>query len=104
MNPTIDETDVLAETFRLLGNPTRLKILFHCLEEPQSVTDIAEPLGLSQSLASHQLRLLRAARLVRGERKGKQVFYTLSDDHIRDLLLDMLAHIREEDGDRGFGE
>jgi len=90
--PAREELDLLAETFRLLGDQTRLRILFLCLDKPRPVGEIAETLGLSQPLISHHLRLLRASRLVRGERRAKQVFYELADDHIRDLLVDMAEH------------
>ena len=62
--PSSQELNFLAETFRLLGDPSRLKILLHCEDGPKSVTDISEALELSQSLVSHHLRLLRGARLV----------------------------------------
>ena len=87
---------ILAETFRLLGDPTRLRILFSCIARARSVGDIAASLGLSQSLVSHHLRLLRGARLVRGERRAKQVFYALADGHVSDMLTDMAVHIAEE--------
>jgi DNA-binding transcriptional ArsR family regulator len=95
--PSDSDTATLAETFRLLGDPTRLRILFFCLEAPRSVGDIAESLQLSQSLVSHHLRLLRGARLVRGNRLAKQVFYELSDKHVSGMLADMAHHVREDD-------
>jgi len=97
--PGPDEITVLAETFRLLGDPTRLRILFHCLAGPCPVGDIADSLGLSQPLVSHHLRLLRGARLVRGERQARQVFYEIADHHVSGMLRDMASHIGEEAGD-----
>lgn len=99
--PPVAQQDItiLAETFRLLGDPTRLRILFYCLPAPRSVGDIAESLELSQTLVSHHLRLLRGARLVRGERKSRQIFYELSDRHVSDMLVDMASHIAEEPAD-----
>ncbi|QND51994.1 winged helix-turn-helix transcriptional regulator [Phyllobacterium sp. 628] len=94
--PPEADTTVLAETFRLLGDPTRLRILFYCLEAPRSVGDIAESLQLSQSLVSHHLRLLRGARLVRGNRVSKQIFYELADKHVSDMLADMAHHVGED--------
>lgn len=94
--PTDSDTAGLAETFRLLGDPTRLRILFYCLDAPRSVGDIAESLHLSQSLVSHHLRLLRSARLVRGERRARQIFYALSDVHVSGMLMDMAHHMRED--------
>ena len=90
-----DDTATLAETFRLLGDPTRLRILLFCLPGPRSVGDIADSLGLSQTLVSHHLRLLRGARLVRGERQGRLVFYELTDRHVSDMLRDMAIHVGE---------
>ena len=85
----------LADLFRLMGDPTRLKIILTCLTEPICVGEIAERLGLSPSLVSHHLRLLRAARILKAERQGKQMFYAGADAHIEHVVGDMLAHIRE---------
>lgn len=93
---TSDQNTELAEIFRLLGDANRLSIVLSCLDEPIGVGDLAESLGLSQSLVSHHLRLLRAARLVRGERDGKFVRYIAADDHVREMLKNMTAHIDEE--------
>ncbi|MBJ6987988.1 MULTISPECIES: metalloregulator ArsR/SmtB family transcription factor [unclassified Devosia] len=87
---------LIAETYKLLGDPTRLRVLLTCLEGPIAVGDIAKTTGASQSLVSHHLRLLRAARLVRGTRRNKQVFYQAADDHIARILADMIAHAMEE--------
>ncbi|NRR29252.1 winged helix-turn-helix transcriptional regulator [Oxalobacteraceae bacterium] len=91
-DPAIAE---LADLFHLLGDPTRLRIVLACLRTPIAVSDIAASLQLSGSLVSHHLRLLRAARIVKSERQGKQVFYTAADAHISDVLSDMLEHIAE---------
>lgn len=90
------ETEILAETFHLLGDTTRLRILLFCLSGARSVGEIATELALSQSLVSHHLRLLRGARLVRGERRARQVFYALADAHVSTVLADMATHIAEE--------
>lgn len=90
------DLNFLAEAFRLLGSPSRRKILLHCEDSPKSVTDISEALELSQSLVSHHLRLLRGARLVTRVRHSKQMFYEVTDRHVGDILLDMLSHAREE--------
>lgn len=95
-SPRADELQALAETFRLLGDPTRLRILFYCLSTPRAVGDIAETLELSQTLVSHHLRLLRGARLVRGDRQSRQVFYKVADCHVSDMLIDMATHIDED--------
>jgi DNA-binding transcriptional ArsR family regulator len=85
----------LADLFHLLGDPTRLRIVLACVETPIAVSEIAGALQLSSSLVSHHLRLLRAARIVKAERHGKQVFYSAADAHISDVLTDMLEHIAE---------
>lgn len=85
----------LADLFHLLGDPTRLRIVLSCLETPIAVSEIAATLQLSSSLVSHHLRLLRAARIVKSERHGKQVFYSAADAHISGVLTDMLEHIAE---------
>ncbi|NQU56932.1 MAG: winged helix-turn-helix transcriptional regulator [Rhodospirillales bacterium] len=92
---TNDRTVEISEVFRLLGDPTRLRIVLACLDTAESVGDIAHTVGASPSLVSHHLRLLRAARLVRAERRGKQVYYTAADEHVRCILVDMVAHVSE---------
>ena len=87
----------LAETFRLMSDPTRLKIILACLDAPAAVGEMAERLGISASLVSHHLRLLRAARLLQADRRGRQVFYVVGDEHIRSMLTDMVDHVSEED-------
>ena len=96
---TQHDVTVLAETFRLLGDPTRLRILLFCLPGPRSVGEIVVNLELSQTLVSHHLRLLRGARLVRGARRSKQVFYEVADSHVSHMLIDMAFHIREDHAD-----
>ncbi len=91
----------LADLFRLLGDPTRLRIVLTCLDAPTAVGEIADRLELSASLVSHHLRLLRAARIVRAERQGKQVFYAAADDHVRCVVVDMLEHVAEPQGEEG---
>ena len=91
-----NDIGILAETFRLLGDPSRLKILLQCMRGPASVGELTESVDLSQSLVSHHLRLLRAARLVRGERHGKQIFYEIADHHVSQILHDMAVHIAED--------
>ena len=95
-----DQIIELAEMFNLLGEPSRLKIILACLDEEQSVSSIKEKAGLSQSLASHHLRLLKAARLMKSRKEGKQVFYSVADEHIACVLRDMVDHVAEE-GEHG---
>lgn len=87
----------LAEIFHLLGDVNRLRLSLLCLDGPLSVGDLATKLRLSQSLVSHHLRLLRAARLVRATRQGKQVFYQDADEHVRCVIQDMVTHLSEPD-------
>lgn len=94
-----NEVTILAETFRLLGDPSRLRILLTCLAGPISVGDIAERLNLSQSLVSHHLRLLRGARLVKGVRRAKHIFYEIADQHVSLMLQNMTTHIAEDDAE-----
>ena len=90
-----EQVSQLADLFRLMGDTSRLRIILTCLHTPINVSDIAEKLDLSQSLVSHHLPLLRAARIVRSERRGKQVFYVAADEHIQCVIEDMVAHIGE---------
>ncbi|MFM0484243.1 metalloregulator ArsR/SmtB family transcription factor [Paraburkholderia strydomiana] len=90
-----DRIAPLADLFRLLGDPTRLRIVLACVDERRAVGAIAEELNLSPSLVSHHLRLLRAARIVRAQRQGKQVFYLAADRHISMMLAGMLEHVAE---------
>ncbi|MBN9515323.1 MAG: winged helix-turn-helix transcriptional regulator [Alphaproteobacteria bacterium] len=90
-----DHAVALADLFRLLGDPTRLRIVVSCLRTPLAVSDIADRLGLSVSLVSHHLRLLKGARLVKAERQGKQVYYEADDAHVRRMIEDMVSHVAE---------
>ena len=93
--PSPDPVADAAEVFRLLGEPNRLRIVLACLATDRTVGEIVEALGLSQSLASHHLRLLRTARILRAVRHGRHVAYAIDDDHVRDVLSSMLAHFTE---------
>ena len=93
--PTENETGRLAETFKIMGDPTRLKILMALSGEELCVCDLSALLGISESAASHQLRLLRTLRLVRNRKEGKKVYYALDDEHILDLIQQGLIHVRE---------
>ena len=85
----------LADFFKILGDSTRMGILFAIDREPMCVCDIAEALGMTKSAVSHQLKGLRAANLVRYRKVGKNVYYTLADDHVRDIIEKALEHIAE---------
>ena len=84
----------LAETFRMLSDPGRLRLIAALLAADElCVCDLADAIGLSQTACSHNLRLLRMQRLVRCRRQGRNVYYTLDDDHIRMLLDVALQHV-----------
>ncbi len=87
--------EALAETFRVLGDPTRVRILDALSGGELCVCDIASLAGISESAVSHQLRLLRGMRLVRPRRSGRLVFYALDDHHIIELLQQALTHVEE---------
>jgi len=90
----------LAETFKVLGDTTRVRILDVLSRTELCVQDLARILGLTQSAVSHQLRLLRSSRLVRARRDGRQIFYVLDDDHIVGLFKQGLDHVEEQVGAR----
>ncbi|NLC27582.1 MAG: winged helix-turn-helix transcriptional regulator [Campylobacteraceae bacterium] len=85
----------LAEFFKVFGDPTRLKIINALLESQMCVCDLAKLLGMSESAISHQLRLLRQARLVRYQKAGRAVFYSLDDEHISRIFHQGLEHVLE---------
>jgi DNA-binding transcriptional ArsR family regulator len=85
----------LADTFRVLGDPTRLRILDALAHGELCVCDIASLINISESAVSHQLRLLRGMRLVRPRRAGRLVYYSLDDHHIIELLRQGLTHVEE---------
>lgn len=94
-----DQITQLAETFRLLGDASRLSIVLACQSGPQAVGQLAATLDLSPSLVSHHLRLLRAARLLRPERRGRHVYYGANDAHVSQMLRNMAVHVAEADED-----
>jgi len=87
--------EALADTFRVLGDPTRVRILDALSGGELCVCDIAALVGMSESAVSHQLRLLRGMRLVRARRAGRLMYYTLDDHHIIELLKLALTHVQE---------
>ena len=95
--PLLAEASVtaLAETFRVLGDTTRVRMLDALARGEMCVCDLAELLGISESAISHQLRLLRGMRLVRPRRDGRLVYYTLDDQHIVGLFEQGLEHVEE---------
>ena len=90
-----ESVDALTETFKILGDSTRVRILDALARSELCVCDLASLLGLSESAASHQLRVLRGMRLVRPRRDGKMIFYALDDQHIVRLFAQGLEHVEE---------
>ncbi len=88
--------EYLAELFRSLADPSRLKILTLLLDGEMNVVSLAEAVGVSEPAISHHLRGLRQMRIVRGRRQGREVFYSLDDDHVADLLQQALEHVRHD--------
>ena len=89
--------EALAETFRVLGDPTRVRMLDALARGELCVRDIASLVGISDSAVSHQLRLLRGMRLVRPRRAGRMVYYSVDDQHILELLKQAMTHVQETD-------
>lgn len=85
----------LATTFRVLADPTRVRLIAALLCGEQPVGMLAAQVGMSESAISHQLRVLRAARIVRGRPEGRQVFYALDDAHVVTLFRQALSHVTE---------
>jgi DNA-binding transcriptional ArsR family regulator len=85
----------LAETFRVLGDPTRLRIVHALSDHELCVCDLATVLGVEQSVVSHSLRALRQMRLVRFRKDGKIAYYSLDDDHIASLVGEGFRHVEE---------
>jgi len=85
----------LSDFFKILGDSTRINILFAIDGEPMCVCDIARLLSMTKSAVSHQLKILRQADLVTYKKSGKNVFYSLADDHVRDIIEKALEHIKE---------
>lgn len=90
-----DAVRLLAETFRVLGDPTRVKIVFALTHEELCVCDLAFAVGASQSAVSHSLRALRQMDLVRYRKVGKIAYYSLDDEHIARLVEEGFDHVRE---------
>ena len=97
----LEEAGRLADVFKLLGDPTRTRLLYALLEAGElCVCDLAETVQVPESSVSHALRLLRTAGIVRNRRAGRMIYYSLADSHVR-LLLDLsLEHLRHEGEDR----
>ena len=92
-----NETELydLADLFKVFGDSTRLKILFVLFEGESSVGDLATSLNMTQSAISHQLKILKANKLVTSRRDGKLIFYSLADEHVRSIIAQGREHIEE---------
>ncbi|HIQ74602.1 MAG TPA: helix-turn-helix transcriptional regulator [Candidatus Cottocaccamicrobium excrementipullorum] len=93
--PDEDELYDLAELFKVFGDSTRIRILYVLFEAELCVCDIAQTLNMTQSAISHQLKILKQSRLIKNRREGKQVFYSLADDHVRTIIAQGREHIEE---------
>lgn len=93
--PDEDELYDLAELFKVFGDSTRIRILFVLFESEMCVCDLAETLNMTQSAISHQLKILKQAKLVNNRREGKSVFYSLADEHVRTIIDQGREHIEE---------
>ena len=94
---TEDELYDLAELFKVFGDSTRMRILFHLFKtDAVNVGDLAEVLSMTVSAISHQLKILKQWKLVRARRSGKQIYYSLADEHVRLIIEMALEHIEED--------
>jgi len=85
----------LAGWFKIFGDTTRVRILYALFTKELCVGDLAELLGLTQTAVSHQLRILRTSKLIKSRKTGRNVFYSLADDHVRTILGQGTAHLQE---------
>lgn len=88
------EAEYVAQLFKLLGDPNRLRIVCALLERPLCVADLAAQVGMEQSALSHQLKNLKSAALVRAERRGRQIVYSLDDAHVLAIIVQALDHAK----------
>lgn len=93
--PTEEELYDLAELFKVFGDSTRIRILFKLFDKELSVTELADLLNMNQSAVSHQLKVLKQAKLVKNRREGKSIIYSLADDHVRTIIAMGIDHIEE---------
>lgn len=93
--PDQDDLEKLSELHKAMGDYTRMKILWKLMERKRCVGELAEEIQVTESAISHQLRALKMARLVHSHKSGKNVFYSLEDEHIQWILEETYAHISE---------
>lgn len=94
--PSIEMLYDLAELFKIFGDSTRIRILFVLFEHEVNVTDLSDALEMNQSAISHQLKILKQSKLIKSRRDGKQIFYSLADDHVATIIKMGVEHIEEE--------
>ena len=85
----------LAELFKVFGNSTRIRILYALFSGEKNVTELCNDLTMNQSAVSHQLKILRTAKLVHGRREGKSIVYDLADEHVKTIIATGIEHIEE---------
>lgn len=94
--PTTRALAAAGDLLRALAAPVRISIVLQLLEHARCVHDLVDALGVTQPLISQHLRVLKAAGVVEGERRGREVLYTLVDDHLAHIVVDAVAHVEEE--------
>lgn len=85
----------LAELFKVFGDSTRIKILYNLFDGERNVTEICDDINMNQSAVSHQLKILKASKLIRARRAGKSIYYSLDDDHVKTIIAMGKEHIEE---------
>lgn len=93
--PSDEMVGRLSDVFKIFGDATRIRILWALFDEEICVYDIAKLLGMTQSAISHQLRVLKQARLIKARRDGKNTFYSLDDEHVKRIIEQVMIHISE---------
>lgn len=93
--PDIRELEEISDIYRAMGDYTRTRLLWVLMQEEKCVSDLACIMEVSESAISHQLRVLRSARLVRARKAGKNTFYSLNDEHVRWIMEKTMEHIKE---------
>jgi len=93
LHPVIEQD--VANLFKALSNPTRIKILFLLKQKKVTVTEMSEKLNMSQSAISHQLRELKLVRLIKGKKRGREVIYELDDEHVHQIFDMAIEHVKE---------
>ena len=95
--PEVEDIDQLAEFYKIMGDTTRLRLLFSLENGELCASDLANVASMSRSAVSHQLKALRQAKLIKSRKEGKTVFYSLDDEHIHSILRVAMEHVKECD-------